>query len=515
MSTQTISLLTPEIVLIAAAVAIYLGGAFSEARRAWSWFAGCAILAAGAVLWMQHGPMASARPLLADNLAWSVRWLALALGLLLVPLSSRALRDGNEPENVGSLLLAVAGLMLVSQAGDLITLFVSLELISIPTYVLLYLGRRDAASQESAAKYFFLSVLASAILLYGFSFLYGLSGSTELAAVRTALGDPRSLWAGWSPLAGLAMVLIFAGLCFKVTAVPFHFYAPDVYQGTTHPNAALLSVIPKAAGLVALVRLLLLTMPSLAPHSWRMVLVLAAVTMTFGNVTALWQDDLRRLFAYSAIAHGGYMLMGLAVGLAAPWGAGGWNGIGAMWFYLASYAAATLGTFAALESLGRDDHRIDAVDEVAGLAHTRPATAALVAVFMFSLAGIPLLAGFWGKFLVFGSALSIGNPAMRPWFLTLAVIGVLNAAVGAAYYLRIVAVMYFRSPPATLRPSGGRGAWWTAVACAILVIGIGVYSRPLVRASNAAAGSPFAASRQLADQVQEGTGSVASLNVAR
>ncbi len=488
MSTETVRLLTPEIVLIVAAVAIYLGGAFWAARWPWSWIAACAIILAGAALWAQLGPTASGKPLILDSLAWHARWLALALALLLVPLSSRAMSDGNEPESMGSLLLAVVGLMLVSQAGDLIVLFVGLELISIPTYVLLYLGRRDVQSQESAAKYFFLSVLASAILLYGFSFAYGVSGSTELAAVRTALGGANEMRAGFGPLARLAFVLVLAGLCFKITAVPFHFYAPDVYQGATHPNAALLSVIPKAAGLVAMVRVLLLPMPGLEPQSWRIVLILAALTMTFGNVMALWQNDLRRLLAYSAIAHGGYMLMGLAVGLAEPISAGDWNGIAAMWFYLVTYAAATIGAFAALESLGRADHRIDAVDELAGLAHTRPAAAALLAVFMFSLAGIPLLAGFWGKFFVFGSALSVADAALRPWFITLAVIGVLNAAVAAAYYLRIVAVMYFRTPPATIRPSGGRGAWWTAVVCAIFVVGIGLYCRPLLRAANDAVG---------------------------
>lgn len=198
-------------------------------------------------------------------------------------------------------------------------------------------------------------------------------------------------------------MLTLAGLCFKIAAVPFHFYAPDVYQGTAHPNAALLSVMPKAAGLVALVRILVIAMPHMEPHSWRVVLVISVLTMTLGNVMAFWQDDLRRLLAYSSIAHSGYMLIGLAVSLATGQVAGRWSGLAALWFYLATYAAATIGSFALLEHLGRADRRIDAVEELAGLGRTRPPAAAVLAVCMFSLAGIPPLAGFWGKLLVFGS----------------------------------------------------------------------------------------------------------------
>ena len=177
-------------------------------------------------------------------------------------MTMRPLATGGTSEYLGTLLLAVAGVMLVAGAGDLVLLVVGLELISIPTYILLYLGRRDAACQESAAKYFFLSILASAMLLYGLSFLYGTTGSTQLPAIRRVLIDAETMPAGFGSLVKLAMVLVFAGLSFRVAAVPFHFYAPDVYQGTTHANAALLSVLPKAAGLLVLVRLVLVAMPS-------------------------------------------------------------------------------------------------------------------------------------------------------------------------------------------------------------------------------------------------------------
>lgn len=430
-------------------------------------------------------------PLSFDSLAWHGRWFALGLGLLLVMLNCQSIYCGSTPEYVGSLVLTIAGLMLVAAAQDLVLLFVALELISIPAYVLLYLGRRDVACRESAAKYFFLSVLSSAMLLYGFSFLYGIAGSTHLAAIASALDGGSALPNGVDALGKLAMVLVLAGLCFRITAVPFHFYAPDVYQGTTHPNAALLSVVPKAAGLIAMVRILVLAMPSAEPYSWQAVLVISILTMTLGNVMALWQDDLRRLLAYSAIAHAGYMLIALAVGLATDGAAGAWSGLAALWFYLATYAAATLGAFALLEHLGRPERRVDAVDELAGLGRTRPREAAVLSVCLFSLTGLPPLAGFWGKLLVFAGVLSVGGgpgeqASVRWWFLGAAVIGVMNAAVAAAYYLRIVAVMYFRTPLATPRALGGAGAWWAAVACGLLLVGIGLFPGPLMREANLA-----------------------------
>lgn len=506
MTIATLHLLLPEIVLIAAAVAIYMGGVFSGKRGAapvsqtWHWIAGGAIVLAAVALLSNGGtatrmsrPMAEGQPLQFDELAWLARWMALGFGSLLVLLSARP-RAESTPEYIGSLLLTVAGLMLVAVADDLVLLFVALELISIPTYALLYLGRSDAACQESTAKYFFLSVLASAILLYGFSFLYGVAGSTELAAVRAALDESNPLPPGFSVFAKLAMAMIFGGLCFKIAAVPFHFYAPDVYQGTTHPNAALLSIVPKAAGLLVMVRILVMSMPGMTPQSWQIVLVVAALTMTFGNVMALWQDDLRRLLAYSSIAQSGYMLIAVAVAIASGGDATAWNGVAALEFYLITYAAATLGAFAVFEHLGRPERSLDGVDELAGLGITRPGAAAVLAVCMFSLAGIPPLAGFWGKLFVFGGALSVdppvGTTGLRWWFVGVAIVGVLNAAVAAAYYLRIIAVMYFRAPLATPRAQGGAGAWWTAVACALFVLAVGVYPSALMNQAEKVSSRP-------------------------
>ncbi|NUQ62439.1 MAG: NADH-quinone oxidoreductase subunit M [Pirellulales bacterium] len=489
-------LLTPEIILVAVAVLIYVAGAFFETSKAWSWIALAGVFAAGLALWEVSGQTAADASLLVDPLSYYVRWLTLGVAALFVLLTSRPLTAPGTPEYVGSLLLVVAGTMLVSWAGNLVLLFAGLELVSIPTYILLFLGRREITSREATAKYFYLSILSSALLLYGLSFLYGATGSMDLGAVGEATAGSAAGRLALGPMAKIALVLIVAGLGFRITAVPFHFYAPDVYQGTTHGNAGLLSIIPKIAGLAAIVRLttVLLAVPDLQPYAWRIALALSVVTMTLGNVMALWQDNIRRLMAYSSIAHAGYLLIPLAVFLApGPGLPAAWDGIGALLLYLLVYAVATIGTFAALAALGSEDTQIDGVDQLAGLAWTggsvRPIMAWCLAAFMFSLAGIPPLAGFWGKLAVFSSALGAGNEGdgFRGWFIALAVIGVLNAAVAAAYYLRIIAVMFFRLPlatPGVQRGAGGAGL--AAVLCGLLVLLIGVGPGPWIRNANQA-----------------------------
>jgi len=490
---MSFALLSPEIVLVAAAVAVYLGGAAYRSAGPWSWVAAGGIALAALALACPGCPPGD--PAGFDLLAQYARWLALGLGAVLLltawrpPTREPGAPTGGTPEYCGSLLLCVAGLMLAAGAGNLVLLVVGLELISVPTYILLAVGRRDPAGQEAATKYFFLSILASVVFLYGLSFLYGTTGSMELDVIRARLADPETLPPGFETLAKLAMVLVVAGLCFRVTAVPFHFYAPDVYQGTSHANAAFLSVVPKAAGLVVLVRLVLGAMPAMAPYAWKIALALAVLSMTLGNLLALWQDNLRRLMAYSSIANAGYMLIGLCVALAVPGAGGWWNGVAAMLFYLGVYAAATLGLFAALACLGGPRRQIDAVDELAGLGRTHPALAAAVAACMFSLAGLPPAGGLWGKLLVFGSALAAeagtGGPH-HAWLVALAIVGVLNAAIGAYYYLRIVGVMYFRPSAGELKAEGGRAPWWAAMACALAVLAVGVYPGPWMRVSTAA-----------------------------
>lgn len=491
MSSEVVWQLGPEILVVMTAVFVYVGGAFAAARASWSWVALAGLALAAACL-ATTTPLASADPLQIDNLATWTRWLALGLGAILVLLSWRPSSDPDGPELVGSLLLVVAGMMLVGTAGELILIFLGLELISIPTYILLFVGRRTIEGREAAAKYFYLSILASAILLFGLAFLYGSAGSTSLDVIQARLTE------GTNPLVAagrLAVVFIFAGLSFKIAAVPFHFYAADVYQGTNNSNSALLSVAPKLAGFLALIRLVVIATEGVPSHSWRIALALAVLTMTTGNVLALWQDNLRRLLAYSSVAHAGYLLIGLAVALATgPEAVGAFGGVPALLFYLVVYAVATLGTFAALNCLGTPDQPLDHIDGLKGLAWSEEPRqrmlAWMVAAFMFSLAGIPPLAGFWGKLALFAGALGIRGvePGIQMWFVGLAVIGAVNAAIAAAYYLRIVGAMFFHMPLARIRSAPDHTAPLTAAAvCALLVLAIGLVPAPCYDSANTAA----------------------------
>jgi NADH-quinone oxidoreductase subunit N len=502
----TISLLIPEIVLIAAATLLCMLGAFRPLRAAASIMALAAIVFAAAAMWAQDSglnifsavsPAASASgPLVVDLFGHTVCWGILAVGAVLLLMLARPAADGQRAEEAASLLLMLAGLMIVATANELILLFVGLELVSIPTYVLLYVGRHDSRGQEAASKYFFLSILSSAVLLYGFSFLYGAAGSTRLDKIATAVSQGISSETAVSfssVLVPLAILLMFAGLAFRLTAVPFHFYAADVYQGTSNANAGLLSTLPKIAGLAALARILLAGLPGWETLGWKVVLVVSVLTMTLGNILALWQNNLRRLLAYSSIAHAGYLMIGVAVALAMRTTkmdavGGGFltsstalNGLATAIFYLTVYIFATLGTFAALIYLGSNDQQVDTLGDIGGLNRTNPVVALMIAVFMFSLAGIPPLAGFWGKFSLLYGALTLdefsaqGEVWLRPWFVGLAVVAVLNAAIATAYYLRVIGTMYFRSPEK--RGWDAQRAFGPALAMAIcfaLTVGIGL-----------------------------------------
>jgi NADH-quinone oxidoreductase subunit N len=482
---KTVQALAPEFLLILAATFVYVGGAFRRHRGLWLGVALTGFVLAGAALAMTALPSGATLtgPIVLDPMSFGLRWLALFMGVVLTLMAGQLADERLASEVFGSLMLATVGVMLSGSANELVLLFVGLELISIPTYVLLFLGRRDAASSEATMKYFYLSILSSAIMLYGFSFLYGLGKTTLLAGTPQMPGVRESLidlaagqGEAFANLAPLALVLIVAGLGFKLAAVPFHFYAPDVYEGTTNVNAGVLAVAPKIAAIAALVRVIVVTQPAIG-YAWQLALVLALLTMTIGNVCALWQKNLRRMLAYSSIAHAGYLLIGLAAGLGSdavqmPLAAGG---TAATLFYVFTYALATLGSFAALAWLGSMEREINTFDDISGLASSRPWAAGAMAIFMFSLAGLPPLAGFWGKLTLFSSSLAVAMtdaPAgLRDWFIILAVAAALNAAIGAAYYLRVIAAMYFQ--PAVGEPAPVKGGPSAALAtglCALLVL---------------------------------------------
>lgn len=503
---ETFQILLPQTVLAGFACLFILGGVLSVSPRRWGPLALLAILVTAGALHYSSGlefttdslTTLAVKPTTIDV---GIEWTTLVLGALFVLISMESQASSKSAaEFYGLLLLLLAGILLVAAARDLILLFLSLELISLPTYILLYLGRKDYASQEASIKYFLLSILSAAVLLYGFALVYGLTGSTRLDAIKQVLvatygnssnGLPT---VGGSSLGIVALVLIFAGLGFKIAAVPFHFYAPDVYEGTSTFNAGLLAVGPKIAGFVALIHVVLETLVGFETTGQQLALILAAITMTGGNCLALLQTNIRRLLAYSSIAHAGYMLIGIGVGFwetwnprlgldyAATYGLMGLpGGARATLLYVLAYSVTTVGLFGALVYIGRPGKEVDHVDELTGLGKTHPLIASVMALFLFSLAGIPPLPGFWAKLSVFAAALSVrqevseGIFAIHPAFFCLAVIGVLNAAIGGVYYLRLIAVMFLNDPLSTARPAGGRSAYIGVMVSAVLVIAFGLF----------------------------------------
>jgi NADH-quinone oxidoreductase subunit N len=426
-----------------------------------------------------------------------VRWLVLASAALFALLAYAETRDDNACEYVACLLVAAAGTSLVGRANDLVTLFLSLEMLSIPTYVLLYLPARSREGQEAAVKYFLLSVLSSAVMLFGFSYLYGLTGTTNLGAIVDTLNDAHKMQVG--PMALVAIVLVIAGLGFRLTLVPFHFYAPDVYEGGPTGVIAQLAFVPKVAGFIALARVLGMLYPPLdqLPFDANGTLIpmtlwiLAAVSMTFGNAFALLQSNLKRMLAYSGIAHAGYMLIGFVVASTLPDVPNGQVpsqiGLDSVLFYLVAYGLMTVGAFAVLVHLAGGDHPVETVDDLAGLAKTHPVAAGALAVCLFSLLGLPLTAGFAGKLLLFVGAFDAPTTgSLRAMARVLAVIAAVNSAVGAVYYLRLIGVMSLRSPLKVAETSRGKAALAVALICATATLALGVYPKPLADAARAA-----------------------------
>jgi NADH-quinone oxidoreductase subunit N len=501
----------PEAVLLVVACVLFLAGTAPRVGRHVCGVIALAGRAAAGLAVALTGPAdlppaaATVSPVWPDALTFLVRVLALAGGAVLVLMGWDEVPEAGAAEYLGCLLLVVAGVNLTAAANELITLFLALELISIPTYVMLYLPRSDRPAQEAAVKYFLLSIFSSGLLLLGFSYLYGLTGTTNLAAVLEALAGTEG--GGATGLALAAVVLAVAGLSFRIAAVPFHFYAPDVYQGTATVNAALLAFVPKVAGFVALIRLLGYAGPAagtgltLGMQVPLLLWILAAVTMTVGNVLALWQDNLQRILAYSSVAHAGYMLVGLTVApsLSAKTDAGELpGGAAAVLFYLVAYGAMTVGAFGVLGLLNTAERRVERVDDLAGLGRSHPGLALLMALFLFSLIGLPLTAGFMGKLFLILGALAAPNRLLAEGagslYLALALITVLNAAIGAYYYLRIVGVMYLRGALKPLEQPRSWAGLVTLWACAGVTVWLGVYPAPALRLARAA-GAPAAVAR--------------------
>jgi NADH-quinone oxidoreductase subunit N len=361
-------------------------------------------------------------------------------------------------------LFATAGMMLLAAAGDLVVLFLALELMSLSLYVLAGLFTQVLASSEASMKYFILGAFASSFLLYGIALTYGATGTTNLDRIAAAVAGRSH-----DPIFVIGVGLLLVGFGFKIASVPFHMWAPDVYQGAPTSVTAFIATGSKAAAFAALIRVLTVALRG-AQTDWTVLLwIVAALTMTVGNVAAIAQSNLKRMLAYSSIAHAGYMLVGLV--------AGGMSGVGAVLFYLLTYTFTTAGAFGVITLCERGRAEAVEVGDYAGLAGRHPVLAAALGLFLLSLIGVPPLAGFVGKFYVFGAAVRTGYP----WNLWLTVIAVLNSAIAAYYYLRVVVYMYMREPegaPVACAPSFAGGL--ALVVALIGIVALGVVPAPFV-----------------------------------
>ena len=463
-STEYIRVL-PEIILVVfgAVIMILEGLAGKGHRRNLAGLTMVALLAAaGATVYAWSVPgHAFQNMILVDGFGTFFRILVLVVGMLAVLCSGSYLtrENADSGEYYALILFSLSGQSLLACANELIMVFIGLEISSIATYILAGYLRNDKRNNEAAIKYFLLGSFATAFLLYGVAWIYGVTGSTNLEAIRGFFASPDSRY---SPLlAGASAALMFVGFAFKVSAAPFQVWAPDVYQGAPAPVTMFMSAGPKAAAFAVFVRVYISAFSAMADRWEPLIWASALATMIVGNFAALTQSNIKRLLAYSSIAHAGYVMVAIAAHRR--------NGVAAVMFYLAAYAFMNAGAFAVVTHIARQGERFVHVDDFAGLGRRQPVTAALFSLFLFSLIGVPLTGGFLGKFYIFRAALDSG-------LVWLTVLGLLNSAVAAYYYLRIIVVMYFHeadptvAAPPPVSPGVGIALWGAGLAT--LALGI-------------------------------------------
>jgi NADH-quinone oxidoreductase subunit N len=469
----------PELIVAVFAMALLLYGAFvgDKAARSVGWLSVLVLIVAGVVLASVAETKTSAfhGQFVTDTYAVFAKALIL-LGsaiTIVISLSYNEREDMARIEYPILILFATLGMMMMVSAADLISLYVSIELQSLALYVIAAFQRDSARSSEAGLKYFVLGALSSGMLLYGLSMVYGFAGTTQFAVLAKLFAG------GTAPSIGLVVGLVFvlAGLAFKIAAVPFHMWTPDVYEGAPTPVTAFFAAAPKVAAFALLVRAMVGPFGDLLAQ-WQQIIVLASVlSMVLGAFAAIWQTNIKRLLAYSSIGHVGYALIGLAAGTEA--------GVHGVLIYLAIYMVMVLGTFACVLCMRVRGRLVEGIDDLKGLARTQPLLALALGIFMFSLAGIPPLAGFFGKFYVFLAA-------VEAHLYALAVIGVLASVVGAFYYLRIVKLMYFDEPADAFERPVGREVGLVIAATALFTFPVFfLYPSPLIVAAKAAAAALF------------------------
>lgn len=448
--------LTPEIVLLIGGSLVMSASVFQRKREREDVHSDRSMYAASALVCLLLAMLASfwrGVPQLSPDAFGLFRFDATALaserltflgGLILILMSWSTAPKGRMAEYYGALLIILAAIPIVGASNDLVSLFLGLELVSIPTYVLLGIVKSDNTGLEAALKYFMLSAFASCFFLMGISYLYGFCGSTNLMVIQAGFGEGKRLMA-------LGLLLAMCGLAFRITAVPFHFYAPDVFEGTSVTLAGAMSYLPKVAGFVALIRLIGAGTLSQGASSViiPVLLVCAALTMCIGNVLAVAQNNLRRMMAYSSVAHTGYLLLAFVALIRQDASAN------VLFSYLAAYAAMTLGMFACLGEIEAAGGKSHLIGDLAGMFYRRPAASIGLTVALISLIGLPLTAGFWAKFMVFVGV--VADRRVDSVSLIMGVLMAFNAVIAAGYYWRVLSTLYSKSvsdvPLRVFRPS--------------------------------------------------------------
>jgi NADH-quinone oxidoreductase subunit N len=464
----------PEMVLAVGAMVLLLVGTFRATRKTTAIDVAAILLlvAAGCIVVLLPGGklISFGSSFVLDDFARFLKLLALAGSATAILMSFGYLAVENQARFEYSvlILLSTTGMMMLISATDLIALYLGLELMSLALYVVAAINRDSVRSTEAGLKYFVLGALSSGMLLYGASLVYGFTGTISFADIAKAAREPSL---------GLLFGLVFlcAGFCFKVSAVPFHMWTPDVYEGAPTPITAFFAAAPKVAGIAMFVRTTIVAFPGIVMQWQQIVVFVAIASMALGAFAAIGQRNIKRLMAYSSIGHMGFALIGLAAGTP--------EGVEGVLVYMAIYVTMTLGTFACILSMRRDGQMVENIADLAGLARSKPTMAFFLAMLLFSLAGIPPLAGFFAKFYVFLAAIKAG-------LFTLAVIGVITSVVGAYYYLAIIKIMYFDEPAPRFEPMPHELRAVLAVTGLFNLLFF-VYPAPLVEAANTAARSLF------------------------
>jgi NADH-quinone oxidoreductase subunit N len=465
----------PELVLAIGSMGLLMFGVYYRGARLEQLANGIAIallLIAGVVLvLLPSGKLVTfGGSFVVDNFARVMKILSLIGSAAAIAMSRSYLAAEKQEkfEYAVLILLSTLGMMLLVSAADLIALYLGLELMSLSLYVLAAINRDSVKSTEAGLKYFVLGALSSGMLLYGASLIYGFTGTVSFAGIAQAAGE-----GGVGLIFGI--VFLYAGFCFKISAVPFHMWTPDVYEGAPTPITAFFAAAPKVAAIAMFVRATIVSFPGLTSQ-WQQILVFVAIASTaLGAFAAIGQRNFKRLMAYSSIGHMGFALIGLAAGTE--------EGVRGVVVYMAIYITMTLGTFACILAMRRDGAMVEDISDLAGLARTNPSMAFFLAMLLFSLAGVPPLAGFFGKFYVFLAAIKAG-------LYTLAVIGVVTSVVGAYYYLLIIKTMYFDEPKPGFTPMPYELKAVLAVTGLFNLLFF-VYPAPLLGAAAAAAKSLF------------------------